>query len=124
MGRLLQHLRKQELRLDGELRKFAMATLFRPGAGVRVVVGCPVTLIFLALCFLATVLGERASSLLLLRSWRHVSLASSYRLFTWVVAHQDMHHFFANCSLLVSIAPGLEAHYGASNFLHSAALPV
>lgn len=115
----MEAIQRFDRQCDSELRKAARRLLCPPSltGGVRVVVGCPVSLALVALSLLATLLNPLASTALMLPSWSSMSIAGSYRLFTWIVAHRDWAHFSGNASILLMISPLLEARYGSCMLL-------
>jgi len=89
---------------------------------MKVAVNAPVVICFVALMFLATILGMvtgGASTKLLFRTY-HSSLLSPLtyvRFFTHVLGHSGWSHFMGNATYILLLGPMLEEKYGSSNIL-------
>ena len=86
---------------------------------MRVVVNAPVVICFVALMFLATILGmvTGGASTKLLFQTRHSSLLSPLtyvRFFTHVLGHSGWSHFMGNATYILLLGPMLEEKYGSS----------
>lgn len=84
---------------------------------LRISFNAPVTLFFVLLCFVVTLVGmltAGASTKYLFMTW-HSSLANPLtylRFFTHVLGHSDWQHFIGNASLFLLLGPMLEEKYG------------
>lgn len=84
----------------------------------KIVLNAPATLTFVALCLIVTILGMATGGLTtkyLFMTYR-TSLKDPLmyvRMFTHVLGHSDMAHFFGNASLLLLLGPLLEDKYGS-----------
>lgn len=81
-----------------------------------------VTLSFVALCFIATLLGEISGGKLTEAFFmtRHSSLLNPLtylRFFTHVLGHSGWDHFLGNISIILILGPMLEEKHGPTNIL-------
>lgn len=88
----------------------------------RVTFNAPVILVFVVLCFGATLAGTLTggSSTRLLFMTRRGSLADPMmylRLFTHVIGHSGWAHFIGNASYLLLLGPMLEEKHGAGKMI-------
>lgn len=85
---------------------------------VKITFNAPVTLLFVFVCFIATMLGIMTSgrSTYLLFMTYHSSLGNPMtyiRFFTHVFGHAGWTHFIGNASYLLLLGPMLEEKYGS-----------
>lgn len=83
----------------------------------RITWNSPVVLIYLAVCFVATLLGyltNGGSTKLLFATYRSSLLdpMTYLRLFTHAAGHANWEHFFGNATFLLLLGPMLEDRYG------------
>ncbi len=89
---------------------------------IRLTYNAPVTLTFVLLCFVATLLNyitQGASNVLLFMTY-HSSLTNPLtylRFFTHVLGHSGWIHFIGNASYLLLLGPMLEEKHGGDNIL-------
>ncbi len=89
---------------------------------IRLTYNAPVTLTFVLLCFVATLLNyitQGASNVLLFMTY-HSSLTNPLtylRFFTHVLGHSGWAHFIGNASYLLLLGPMLEEKHGGDNIL-------
>lgn len=89
---------------------------------IRITYNAPVTLTFVLMCFVATLLNyitQGASNALLFMTY-HSSLTNPLtylRFFTHVLGHSGWTHFIGNASYLLLLGPMLEEKHGADNIL-------
>lgn len=88
----------------------------------RVSFNAPVTLSFIILCLIATILGvvsKGALSSLLFTTWRLQLLnpLSILRCFSHVIGHANFDHFFNNMLFIVILGPMLEEKYGSKTMI-------
>lgn len=89
---------------------------------IRLTYNAPVTLTFVLLCFVATLLNymtQGASNALLFMTY-HSSLTNPLtylRFFTHVLGHSGWAHFIGNASYLLLLGPMLEEKHGGDNIL-------
>lgn len=89
---------------------------------IRLTYNAPVTLTFVMLCFMATLLNyitQGASNVLLFMTY-HSSLTNPLtylRFFTHVLGHSGWAHFIGNASYLLLLGPMLEEKHGGENIL-------
>ena len=89
---------------------------------IRLTNNAPVTLTFVLLCFVATLLNyitQGASNVLLFMTY-HSSLTNPLtylRFFTHVLGHSGWIHFIGNASYLLLLGPMLEEKHGGDNIL-------
>lgn len=89
---------------------------------VRISYNAPITLTFVIICFIATILGvitHDAVTRVLFMTYRD-SLANPMtylRLFTHIFGHGGWSHFIGNASYLLLLGPMLEEKYGAKGIL-------
>jgi rhomboid protease GluP len=91
---------------------------------VKITFNSPVILIFVLLCFIATLLGTISDGQItqMLFMTYHSKLANPLtyvRFFTHILGHANWEHFVGNASLLLLIGPLLEEKYGSKNILKS-----
>lgn len=89
---------------------------------LKVTLNAPVTLCFVALCFVAMLLGKLtggATDKLLFMTYRASpgSPLTYIRLFTHVLGHSGWEHFISNTSFLLLLGPMLEEKYGSDKIL-------
>ena len=89
------------------------------GKKMKVALNAPVVICFVALMFLATILGmvTGGASTKLLFQTRHSSLLSPLtyvRFFTHVLGHSGWSHFMGNATYILLLGPMLEEKYGSS----------
>lgn len=89
---------------------------------VRLSFNSPVTLTFVALCFIVMILDQLSNgkSTEVFFSIYRASLSSPLtyvRFFGHIVGHADWDHLFGNIMMLLVIGPLLEEKYGSSNIL-------
>ncbi len=88
----------------------------------RISYNAPITLTFVIICFIATILGvitHDAVTRVLFMTYRD-SLANPMtylRLFTHIFGHSGWSHFIGNASYLLLLGPMLEEKYGAKGIL-------
>ncbi len=89
---------------------------------VKISYNAPITLTFVIICFVATILGvitRDAVTRVLFMTYRD-SLANPMtylRLFTHIFGHSGWSHFIGNASYLLLLGPLLEEKYGAKGIL-------
>jgi len=89
---------------------------------VKISYNAPITLTFVIICFVATILGvitRDAVTRVLFMTYRD-SLANPMtylRLFTHIFGHSGWSHFIGNASYLLLLGPMLEEKYGAKGIL-------
>lgn len=88
----------------------------------RVSFNAPVVLVFVFICFIATLLGiiTRGGSTTLLFMTYHSSLMNPMtyvRFFTHIFGHSGWEHFIGNASYLLLLGPMLEEKYGSKNLI-------
>ncbi len=89
---------------------------------VKITYNAPVTLTFVLLCFLATLLNyitQGGSNVLLFMTY-HSSLANPLtylRFFTHVLGHSGWSHFIGNASYLLLLGPMLEEKHGGKEII-------
>ena len=89
---------------------------------IRLTYNAPVTLTFVLLCFVATLLNyitQGASNVLLFMTY-HSSLTNPLtylRFFTHVLGYSGWIHFIGNASYLLLLGPMLEEKHGGDNIL-------
>ena len=89
---------------------------------IRLTYNAPVTLTFVLLCFVATLLNyitQGASNVLLFMTY-HSSLTNPLtylRFLTHVLGHSGWAHFIGNASYLLLLGPMLEEKHGGDNIL-------
>lgn len=89
---------------------------------LRITFNAPVTLCFVALCFIAMVLGKitgGASDRALFMVYRSSLLnpLTYVRFFTHVLGHSGLQHFVGNASYLLLLGPMLEEKYGSEKLI-------
>lgn len=88
----------------------------------RISYNAPITLTFVIICFIATIVGvitHDAVTRVLFMTYRD-SLANPMtylRLFTHIFGHSGWSHFIGNASYLLLLGPMLEEKYGAKGIL-------
>lgn len=102
-------------------------SISKTGKGFRISLNAPVTLSFVALCFVATLLGRltagAADSLVFSTYFTSLLDPMFYvRLFTHVVGHSSWSHFAGNAVYLLLLGPLLEEKYGSRCILEVIAL--
>lgn len=89
---------------------------------LKISYNAPITLTFVIICFVATILGvitRDAVTRVLFMTYRD-SLANPMtylRLFTHIFGHSGWSHFIGNASYLLLLGPMLEEKYGAKGIL-------
>ena len=89
---------------------------------LKITYNAPITLTFVIICFIATILGvitHDAVTRVLFMTYRD-SLANPMtylRLFTHIFGHSGWSHFIGNASYLLLLGPMLEEKYGAKVIL-------
>ena len=89
---------------------------------IRITYNAPVTLTFVLLCFVATLLNyitHGGSNVLLFMTY-HSSLANPLtylRFFTHVLGHSGWSHFIGNASYLLLLGPMLEEKHGGKEIM-------
>ena len=92
---------------------------FRP----KIVYNSPVILTVTLLCFAATLFGyltggQSTVALFALRPSDSLAQPLTYfRLFSWVIGHDNFQHFFGNISIILLVGPLLEEKYGSRRML-------
>lgn len=84
---------------------------------LKVSFNAPVTLTFVGLCFIATLMGELSGGMLssiLFTTYRMQWLnpLAWVRAFSHVIGHADWNHFFGNMMYIILLGPILEEKYG------------
>lgn len=101
-----------------EYKKNGTISYDKKPSGFRITFNAPVVLIYVALCFIATILGivsQGALTTLLFRTY-HSSLADPLtyvRFFTSCIGHSGWEHFIGNATFLLLLGPMLEERYGS-----------
>ena len=90
--------------------------------GIRLTFNAPVTLLFVFLCFLATLLGPMTGGKTdeMLFVTYHSSLSDPFtwvRFFTHVLGHSGWDHFISNASYLLLLGPMLEEKHRSGRIL-------
>lgn len=88
----------------------------------RITINAPITLSFVFLCFVATLLGiatqGKSTRLLFMTYHSSVTNPLTYlRFFTHVLGHAGWAHFIGNASYLLLLGPMLEEKHGAKEIL-------
>lgn len=89
---------------------------------IRLTYNAPVTLTFVLLCFVATLLNyitQGASNVLLFMTYNSslTNPLTYLRFFTHVLGHSGWIHFIGNASYLLLLGPMLEEKHGGDNIL-------
>ena len=108
-------------------RKVRMAKTTKNGKGFRITLNAPVTLSFVALCAVATLLGQitgGGANRLVFSTYFSSFLDPMFyvRLFTHVLGHSGWSHFAGNAVYLLLLGPLLEEKYGSRCILEVIAL--
>ena len=89
---------------------------------LKISYNAPITLTFVIICFIATILGvitrDAVTSLLFVTYRDSLANPMTYvRLFTHIFGHSGWSHFIGNASYLLLLGPLLEEKYGAKGIL-------
>lgn len=89
---------------------------------LKISYNAPITLTFVIICFLATILGvitRDAVTRILFMTYRDsfTNPMTYLRLFTHIFGHAGWSHFIGNASYLLLLGPMLEEKYGAKGIL-------
>ena len=89
---------------------------------LKISYNAPITLTFVIICFLATILGvitRDAVTRILFMTYRDsfTNPMTYLRLFTHIFGHSGWSHFIGNASYLLLLGPMLEEKYGAKGIL-------
>lgn len=85
---------------------------------IKISFNAPVTLVFAAICLVATILGTLTDGVITARVFMiyHSSLKEPmtyFRMFSHVFGHADWMHFINNISYILLLGPHLEEKYGS-----------